>query len=77
MKVKVLFFGILSEIAGCNEQLIKDVGTVGDLKTLLSAQYPTFGNYQFQTSVNQIISKDSKKLGNNDEIALLPPFAGG
>jgi len=76
-KIRILFFGVLSEETGKSEEEISFSGDLADLLVLLKHKYPSLNNHQFSTAVNQDISFKSKKLNGGDEIALLPPFTGG
>ena len=77
MEVKVLFFGALAEAAGRTDKIYEDVQTVNDLENLLIQDFPAIEEYQYQISVNQTIVRKDRELSNKDEVALLPPFAGG
>jgi molybdopterin converting factor small subunit len=77
MKVKVLLFGILAEEAGRNEIELDSVSSLEDLRKHMLAQYPSFADNKFNISVNKTLTRGNKKLSDGDEIALLPPFAGG
>jgi molybdopterin synthase sulfur carrier subunit len=75
--MKILLFGALTDITG---KSVIEMEPVNDLETLrrnLFAKFPMLRNYNFLVAVNK------EKIGNNiilnpdDEIALLPPFAGG
>ena len=77
MKVKVLLFGVLAEEAGLEEMEIPSVKTVDDLKHSIISRYPAFNKYKFNISVNKTLVKGNPELTDGDEVALLPPFAGG
>jgi molybdopterin synthase sulfur carrier subunit len=77
MKVKVLFFGVLAEKAGDEFTEIEGVKDIDSLKRVLLDKYPDFENYSYQISINRNISRENNKLSDGDELALLPPFAGG
>jgi molybdopterin converting factor subunit 1 len=81
MRVRVLFFGMLKEMAGRPAEEIdlqegasvRDVlahyeGKIGDLKRTLPF---------VAIAVNQQYAKPDTKLKANDEVALLPPVSGG
>jgi molybdopterin converting factor small subunit len=77
MQVKVLFFGVLSEVAGTDCKHYIEVKSVYDLKTRILDEFPEIQHYNYRISLNnEIINKDLI-LNDKDEIALLPPFAGG
>ena len=77
MEVKVLFFGVLSEVAGNAVKHYQDVKSVSDLKRRIQDDFPEITHYNFRISVNSTITDDDILLKSGDEIALLPPFAGG
>ncbi len=77
MKIKVLLFGILAEKAAEDELLLENISSLKDLKEYLFGRYPSFADYKFRISVNQTLIEGNKKLKEGDEVALLPPFAGG
>jgi sulfur-carrier protein len=77
MKIKVYFFGILTDITGTSEQEIKDVENVSSLKSWLWRNYPKSKEMDFQISLNNKILEGKSDFKNGDEVALLPPFSGG
>ena len=76
MQVKVLFFGVLAEVTGTNLKHYNDVGSVTDVKSRIVDDYPEIAHYSYRTAINNILI-DVADLCDNDEIALMPPFAGG
>jgi molybdopterin synthase sulfur carrier subunit len=77
MEVKVLFFGVLTEVAGTNCRHYREVGSTGDLKLRIEDDFPEIAHYTFRISLNNEIINDDHPLKNGDEVALMPPFAGG
>lgn len=77
MKIKVYFFGILTDVTGTNEQEIKDIENLSALKSWLWRTYPKSKELDFQVAVNRKLTEGKIDFKNGDEIALLPPFAGG
>ncbi len=82
--VHVRLFGMLKTlVAGSNmlEMPLADGVQVKDLVDSLHVQYPDLGDLLLQkkvvVSVNQEIAHWETALVESDEIALLPPFAGG
>ncbi|WP_298488529.1 molybdopterin converting factor subunit 1 [uncultured Maribacter sp.] len=79
--MNVLFFGITREIVGTSELLISDLvnkPTVNDLKEYLMTRYSEFSKLtSFAVAVNNEYAKDNVPLGQNDEIAIIPPVSGG
>lgn len=77
MKVKVLFFGILTDLVGSNSKEVDDVENIRQLKSWLWKNYPKTKDMDFQVAINQNIIDGKVELKDGDEVALLPPFAGG
>lgn len=77
MQVKVLFFGVLAEVAGINYTFYPEVKTMSDLKLRIQDDYPEIVHYNFRISLNNAIIENDPVLSDGDEVALMPPFAGG
>jgi molybdopterin synthase catalytic subunit/molybdopterin converting factor small subunit len=82
--ITVRLFGVTKMLAGNQSSLslnLPDGGQVKDLVGLMETRYPAIGELihkkKVLVSVNQEIAHDETVIGDNDEIALLPPFAGG
>jgi molybdopterin synthase catalytic subunit len=81
MRVQVVFFGILKDLAGGSErQLELPAGaTAEDLWAALQAQAPGLARFQksVAVAVNQHYAEPGALLHEGDEVALLPPVSGG
>lgn len=77
MEVKVLFFGVLAEVSGTSIKHYHDVKSINDLRQRLQDDFPEIVHYNFRISLNSLITDDDLPLKSGDEIALMPPFAGG
>jgi molybdopterin converting factor small subunit len=77
MTVKVLFFGVLSDVTGTGIKFYDDVKSIEHLKLRTSDDFPEIFHYNFQVSLNNEIIESDAPLTDGDEIAFLPPFAGG
>src|SRR5580692_1858318 len=81
MRVKVLFFGMLKEIAGRSTENVdlQDGASVRDLLGHYESQVPALKNLlpSVALAVNQQYAAPDTVLGPDDEIALLPPVSGG
>jgi molybdopterin synthase catalytic subunit/molybdopterin converting factor small subunit len=82
--IMVRLFGITKSLAGNEGSLslaLNNGRQVKDLIGLLDAGYPAIGELihkkKVLVSVNQEIAHDETEIRDGDEIALLPPFAGG
>lgn len=77
MEVKVLFFGVLAEVTGTTIKHYNGVKSVKDLKLKVEDDFPEVVHYNFRISVNNQIIDSDPTLKNGDEVAFMPPFAGG
>ena len=77
MKVKVLFFGVLTEVTGMEIKFYEEIRSLEHLKMRITDDFPEITHYQFKVSLNNDLMNGDSKLKNGDEIALLPPFEGG
>ena len=82
--VTVKLFGMIKTLVDHQNELIFDLtpgSQVKDLVDLLQAQFPQVGELILKKKVlvfvNQDIAHWETKIGETDEVALLPPFAGG
>ncbi len=77
MKVNVLFFGALVEVTKVSSMVLNDVNNSEEASELLHKKFPMLCHYKFSMALNQNFLTDSENLNDGDELALLPPFAGG
>ena len=78
MNVSVKYFGAIAEVTGTTEETL-DLGEIGNqvkkLKDFCESKYE-IENLSYQLSVNKKLTEEGE-LKDGDEIAFLPPFAGG
>jgi sulfur-carrier protein len=77
MEVKVLFFGVLAEISGTGIKHYRNVKSIGELKLRIYDDFPEIAHYNFRVSINSEITDADLFLKSGDEVAFMPPFAGG
>ena len=77
MKVKVLFFGVLAEVTGTGIKIYEDVKSAERLKQRVADEFPEIVHYKFRISLNDSLINADAILTDGDEIAFIPPFAGG
>ncbi|APQ16756.1 MoaD/ThiS family protein [Maribacter hydrothermalis] len=77
MTIEIHYFGMLAEVTGSrSEMVVVTAVSIADLKEFLIGKYPDLLNKDFVIAQNQeLVSGDTVLTGQ--EIALLPPFAGG
>jgi molybdopterin converting factor small subunit len=77
MEISVLFFGILAEVTGTSRKHYRGIKSFVDLKQRIRDDFPEIIHYSFRIAVNNKIVNEDPLLRPDDEIAYLPPFAGG
>lgn len=81
MRVQVLFFGMLREIAGkpADELELPEGASVRDVIRYYGSQIPRLEQClaSLAFAVNQHYAGPETKLNDHDEVALLPPVSGG
>jgi molybdopterin converting factor small subunit len=77
MQVKVMFFGVLSEVAGSDIRHYTNVKSINDLKLRILDEFPEIEHYNYRISLNNELLSSDRNLTEGDEIAFMPPFAGG
>lgn len=79
MKLNLLFFGVLTESTGlkslCLEGFTKN--SLEDLNQQIREDFPKIKSTNYKIAVNQKMASLSQLLQDGDEVAFLPPFAGG
>lgn len=79
MPIQVKYFGAIEEATGKKEEAfeVSDIrGSLDRLKTACHEKYPSLNELTFQLAVNQSL-ESGDQLKDGDEVAFLPPFAGG
>ncbi|MEK9141590.1 MAG: molybdenum cofactor biosynthesis protein MoaE, partial [Nitrospirota bacterium] len=84
MMITVRLFGVTKMLAGNQGSLLLDVVSgrqVKDLVGMIETSHPAIGELihkkKVLVSVNQEIAHEDMIVNDGDEVALLPPFAGG
>jgi len=80
MKIKILFFGISSDLVGLSnlDFEVDKASTVRSFKILLKKKYAHLKNIDFYAiAVNESYAVDDLVLKENDEVAIIPPVSGG
>ncbi len=82
--ILIKYFGIARDITNKEEESMTFEGTLSSFIDHIHQVYPPLNNPKIQVVFNmKLISKDALKnetalvLKDDDEIAFLPPFAGG
>ena len=74
--MEVLLFGLIAEQAGTN-RLVVEAGTLNGLRTSLLERIPQLVELSYAIAVDRTVVHGDMPLTGSEEIAVLPPFAGG
>lgn len=74
--MRVLLFGLIAEKAGA-DSIEVDASTLGALRTALKSRIPGLDAMSYAIAVDRAIVREDRPLTGSEEIAVLPPFAGG
>lgn len=81
MKVRLLFFAVLRDIAGTDErELVLGEGTTPrDVWQSLRKEFAKLSDYAEppMTAINEEYAEPNATLHDGDELAFIPPVAGG
>lgn len=77
MEIKVLFFGVLSEVTKTGMKHYRNIKSISDLKFRILDDFPEIAYYNYRISLNNELVSNNSALKNGDEIAFMPPFEGG
>src|SRR5580704_13787392 len=81
MQVRILFFGMLKDVAGRGSDLLNlpEHATLGDVFLHYEEANPRLGELagSIATSINQEFAGPDSRLKEGDEVAFLPPVSGG
>ncbi|HEY5090977.1 MAG TPA: molybdopterin converting factor subunit 1 [Polyangia bacterium] len=81
MRVEVLYFAVLRERASCDRETLDlpPGAFVREARAAIAARHPEIAALlpRVQTAVNRTVVGDDHALGEGDELAFLPPVAGG
>ena len=79
MNLKIQFFGMIAELVGKETLEIEafEGSVLNEVEAFLLGEYPALENMSYTMSLNRQIVNGDSPLVKHNEIALLPPFAGG
>ena len=72
----ILLFGMIAEKAGM-DQITVEASTLVGLRRSLEQRIPDLAKLSYAISVDRMIVHGDRPLTGSEEIAVLPPFAGG
>ncbi|MCU0362267.1 MAG: MoaD/ThiS family protein [Bacteroidales bacterium] len=74
---KVIFFGVLTDVAGTRVRHFNGAASVKELLLLIEGEYPEIIHYDYRIAVNNEFIDGDLPLSESDEVSFMPPFAGG
>src|SRR5947209_1178142 len=81
MRIRVLYFAVVRERLRRDEEVVElpDGATVGALLDELSSRHAAVAGLRrhLQAARNRKLARDGEPLADGDEVALIPPVAGG
>ncbi len=81
MEIRVLYFAAARELAGCGEEAVTVASgaTAGAVLALLGERHPRLAPYgvRMRVAVNGEFAALGRAIADGDEVALMPPVAGG
>ncbi len=79
MTVEVQYFGMISDRLQCSSEMHTFEAMKGDmnLRSYFENRFPILKSMSYKIAVNQELTDVVSANSNINEIALLPPFAGG
>jgi molybdopterin synthase sulfur carrier subunit len=77
--MKINLYGMLAEAAATTKLEINDFRgkSIRDLRKVVEEKHPQLKNLTYKIAVNKKIVNEIETLNKTDEVAFLPPFAGG
>jgi molybdopterin synthase sulfur carrier subunit len=80
MTITIKYFGHVADITQRTEEVLffeEATQSLQFIQSKIEEKYPEIKNTSYSFAVNQTLVKEDFELSDNDEMALLPPFAGG
>lgn len=76
VRMEVLLFGLIAEAAG-TDRIQVNATSIQELRELLVERVPSLKGLSYSVAVDRSLVHENLALNGNEEIAVLPPFAGG
>jgi molybdopterin converting factor small subunit len=77
MKIKVLFFGQLTDFTKCTSIDLEGVGTTDELKVIIFERFSELASAKFVLALNNEIVLENTVIKDNCILAFMSPFSGG
>lgn len=79
MKTEIKYFGTISDIYEVNKEQIEftENSTLSNLKKLIESKHIRLNKFMYHLAVNDYFLDDNPVIAENDNVIVLPPYAGG
>jgi molybdopterin converting factor small subunit len=77
MKIKVLFFGQLTDFTKCTSIDLEGLGTTDEIKEIIFERFPELAFAKFVLAMNNEIVLENTVINDNCILAFMSPFSGG
>ncbi len=77
LMAKVIFYGVLTDVTGTLVKHYDGASSVRELVLLVESDFPEIVHYDYRIAVNNEFAGNEVFLSEGDEVAFMPPFAGG
>lgn len=80
MEITVKYFGIIADIADKKEEVFfidEHCNTLNKLQSSIEIKYPKILVVNYSVAINKLFANCDIELKHKDEVAFMPPFAGG
>jgi molybdopterin synthase sulfur carrier subunit len=79
MMLTIKYFGAVADVTQKQEEQFQfeNVNSLEGIQSELKARYPDLQKITYSFAINKSLANENTTLKDNDELALLPPFAGG
>lgn len=80
MEITVKYFGIIADITEKKEEVFfinEQCNTIKKLQSSINIKYPKILDINYSVAINKLFANCDMELKDKDEVAYMPPFAGG
>ncbi|RTY84507.1 molybdopterin synthase sulfur carrier subunit [Flavobacterium sp. ZB4P23] len=75
MKIKIIAFGSITAIMG--KEICLHATDIVSMKEALEQLFPELSDRKYAVAVNMKLAGTNVLFGQNDTVALMPPYSGG
>ncbi len=77
MEIEIISFGSISEFIESQRIMVEGISDTDALITFLQEKFPELQRIKYKLALNKKLVQHNTKIGNQDTIAIMPPFSGG